>query len=118
MMRISIKKDPRYRINTKKVRLTVKNILKDYRLDGDVEMGIVFVGKRKAKDLNIRYRKMDYIPEVLAFPSEGEKTPEGFRFLGDIVLCYPSLREKAIAENQMVDEATEELLRHGIKNLF
>lgn len=84
------------------VRRLAKKVLRERGLGG-VELSLAFVGRRKARDLNIRYRKMDYVPQVLAFPMDKE-------ILGDIVICTSKLkRERA-------DLA--EWLRHGVKNLL
>jgi ssRNA-specific RNase YbeY (16S rRNA maturation enzyme) len=61
---------------------------------------------------------MDYIPEVLSFPSAETVTPEGNKFLGDVMICFPLARERAIIENQLLEKSIEELLRHGINNLI
>lgn len=68
----------------------------------EVELSLVFVGKKKARGLNQRYRKMDYVPEVLAFPMDNE-------ILGDIVVCIDKLK----SEKQL-----REWIRHGIVNLL
>jgi len=118
MCRISIKKDPRYRIDNKKVRKIARKILAENKLEGKIELGIAFVGKRKAKELNQEYRRMGYLPEVLSFTYGKGKTQEGWRFLGDVVICFPALRERAITQNQLVEESVADLLRHGINNLL
>ncbi|MFH1561048.1 MAG: rRNA maturation RNase YbeY [Patescibacteria group bacterium] len=116
-MRILIKKDPRYPIDTKKIRIWIKKVLTESGLSDNLELSVVFVGKRKAKQLNQDYRQMDYIPEVLAFPLN-EKSPEGTLMMGDLVICFPEARRQAMARDRMVDEIIFELLTHGINNLI
>jgi rRNA maturation RNase YbeY len=115
-MRILISKDPRYPINNKKVRLSIRKILNKNKIDDDYELSVAFVGKRKARQYNEDYRKMDYIPEVLSFSQKGEKAGDK-KLIGDLLICFPQARERAIEENRMVDEVLEELYEHGIKNL-
>jgi rRNA maturation RNase YbeY len=116
--KISIKKDPRFSFATSKIRQLVAEILREYRVEKGTEISLVFVGKRKARQLNQQYRKMDYIPLVLSFPNNQEKTPEGNVFLGDVVICFSQAVDKAIVENQRLEAVLDELLRHGIANLL
>jgi len=90
-------------LEEEKVVTTAKGILKEFGIDG-AELSLVFVGRKEAKSLNIKYRKMDYVPQVLAFPMDKEG------MLGDIVICTQKLkREKA---------SLEEWIRHGVQNLL
>lgn len=115
-MNILIKKDPRYPLNLKNIRLKAKEILKAFGLSDKTELSIIFVGKRKAKQLNEDYRKMDYVPEVLAFPMN-ERGPDGVLRLGDVMICFPLARDRAFRRERLVEEIVFELLEHGIGNL-
>lgn len=116
-MKILIKKDPRYLLKLKKIRSTTREILESLKVGDDVELSLNFVGIRKAKKLNQDYRKMEYIPEVLAFPMN-EKCPDGLVRLGDVVICFPLVREQAMKRDRMIEEIIKELLEHGIGNLL
>jgi len=115
-MKVLIKKDPRYPLDLKAIRQKSIEILKSHKLSEKTELSILFVGKRKAKKFNEDYRKMDYIPEVLAFPMH-EFGLDGVLRLGDVLICFPLAREYARKRNKMVQEVIDELLIHGIKNL-
>ncbi len=116
-MKILIKKDPRYPLDLKKIRQRTRAILKQFGFHDQIELSLYFVGRRKAKQLNQTYRKMDYIPEVLAFPLN-ERGPDGILRLGDLVICFPRARDLAMKRNRLVEEIIVELLEHGIKNLI
>lgn len=97
---VLIKHNRNWGLDEAEVKRTASKVLRQMGLKG-VELSLVFVGRKKARDLNIRYRKMDYVPQVLAFPIDKE-------MLGDVVICTQKLkREKA---------GLEEWLRHGIEN--
>ncbi len=115
-MVIEVKKDPRYRIKMSFLKKTAQEILRDFGMSDLVELGIVLVGKRKAKSLNQTFRKQDYVPAVLSFPYK-EETLEKNYLLGEVVICFPLAREKAVLENQTLEEAVTDLLKHGIRNL-
>jgi ssRNA-specific RNase YbeY (16S rRNA maturation enzyme) len=60
-------------LDEKLVERLAQKSLKEKGFIKDVELSINFVGKKKAKDLNINYRKMNYIPQVLGFPMSQKK---------------------------------------------
>ena len=115
-MKVLIKKDPRYPLDVKRVRQEAEKILSSFGLSNKTELSILFIGKRKAKKLNQKYRNMDYIPEVLAFPMN-EFDPDGILRLGDVAICFPLARDYAMKREKMVFEVIKEFLRHGIGNL-
>ncbi len=115
-VKILIKKDPRYPLDIGEIRRMTQKILRKFSLKDKVKLSLNFVGKRKAEQLNIDYRKVNYVPEVLAFPMH-DKEPDGFLHLGDVVVCFPLARNQAMKRKRMVNEIIEELLEHGIRNI-
>lgn len=97
--------------------IAVEELRKQYHGD-PVLLSINFVGKAKAKRFNILYRKMDYIPQVLGFPMDKEKSEDGLVHLGDILICTPKLKYEAILQNKKLVTVLREWLAHGIANLF
>lgn len=116
-MPIEVKKDPRYRVKKSFLKKACLQILKNLGVRQEVSVGIVLVGKRKAQSLNQEYRKQDYVPLVLSFPYR-QDMPDSNYLLGEVVICFPLVREKAIRENQTIEKALVELLDHGLKNLI
>lgn len=95
-----------------------KEALVSFSLRENVELSIVFVGRKKAKELNIKYRGKDYIPQVLGFPMSKERDADGFMRLGDVVICTQKLKyeEKFLKKDR--DEILGEWMRHGVENLL
>ncbi|NQV93216.1 rRNA maturation RNase YbeY [Candidatus Kaiserbacteria bacterium] len=61
-------------INGKLPRLPFVDI-KESILGKNYDLSLVFIGDRRAKTLNQKYRKKDYVPDILSFPydkNEGE----------------------------------------------
>lgn len=85
--------------------------------DKEVELSVVFVGRKKAKELNIKYRQKSYIPQVLGFPMSKEKDVDGMIRLGDIVICTQKLKYESVFLKKDIDEVLEEWLVHGVENL-
>lgn len=49
--------------------------MKTVVLGKDYDLSVVFIGDKRAKTLNKKYRKKDYVPDILSFPyneKEGE----------------------------------------------
>jgi rRNA maturation RNase YbeY len=83
------------------------------------ELSVIFVGRKKAKQLNQDYRKRDYIPQVLGFPmSKTEKDCDGIIRLGDIVICTEKLKYEVGFQKKGLEEVLEEWMIHGVENLI
>jgi len=60
----------------------------------DAELSILFVGKRRIRGLNKRYRRIDRATDVLAFSMrEGTNANLHPRILGDVVICPEIAKE-------------------------
>ena len=93
--------------------------LRERKIDEEsVELSIYFVGPKKAKELNIKYRQMSYIPQVLGFPMSKEKDSDGMIRLGDIVICNSKLKYEAKFQHKSINEILEFWLLHGVDNLL
>ncbi|MFA5026163.1 MAG: rRNA maturation RNase YbeY [Candidatus Shapirobacteria bacterium] len=95
-----------------------KKALIFFSLGENVELSVIFVGRKKAKELNMKYRKKDYIPQVLGFPMSREKDADGYIRLGDVVICTEKLKyeEKFLKKNR--GEILTEWMKHGVENLL
>jgi len=100
------------------VQTLAKKALKKKGFLKNVELSIYFVGRKKAKDLNISYRKMSYIPQVLGFPMSKEIDIDGRIRLGDIVICTQKLKYEVIFQKSSLDIVLYSWLIHGIENLL
>lgn len=117
MISVLISGESRYPVDRKGIRAVATEFIKKIRLD-DVEVSILIVGTRKARELNRNFRKIDKVTNVLSFPAEEARGPDDVLRLGDIIICYPVARDEAAREEKMVDEKIEELLIHGLKHLL
>lgn len=125
MINIFIKTDSHYKVNRKRIRITVEKYLTEKKVNGEAEVSISVVGDRQMKTLNKKYRNLDATTDVLAFPlmSDTNSTnfvepPDNILRLGDIIVSYPQVIEGAREEEKMVDDKIDELVIHGLKNLL
>ncbi len=77
---------------------------------------IDFVNAKKMQELNNKYRKKDYVTDVLSFPVTSEFRVHGQ--LGQIVICLPKL----LSQSALCDHASgvelQILLVHGLLHLL
>jgi len=122
---VLVKRESRYPLDQKKIKKMVEEVLREQGLKGNVEVSLAVVGDRKMRQLNLKYRKIDQTTDVLAFPQEVAgrtnsfvNPPDEVLRLGDIVISYPQVVVEAAAENKLVEEKIDELIRHGLSNLI
>jgi rRNA maturation RNase YbeY len=120
-VQVSIFVESRYKVNRKRIRSLVNNLLKKQGVAGKAEVSIAIVGDRKMRELSLKYKGEDKTRNVLSFPqAEGEpvKNASDTLFLGDVVISYPQVIREASAEEVLVDEKIEQLIEHGIMHLL
>lgn len=113
--------ESRYKVNRKKIKQAINEVLDEKQISSPCEVSLAFVGDRKMHSLNLKFRNLDKTTNILSFPlSEGEQTmlPAGKLRLGDIVISYPQIIKEAAAEEVMVDDKIDELVRHGLLHLL
>ena len=113
--------ESRYRVNRKRIKARVVDILKRKGIKSDCEVSVAIVGDRKMRALNKKYRNIDKTTNVLSFPQkEGSSVPNPTNkiFLGDVVISYPVVISEASYYNKMVDDWTCELVEHGLQHLL
>lgn len=94
-----------------------KKALVDKRYKENIELSIIFVGRDKAKKLNIEYRGKNYIPQVLGFPMSKSVDEDGKIRLGDIVICTQKLKYEVKYQKSNLEDILYQWLVHGIENL-
>jgi len=95
-----------------------RKALKEKGFNKDVELSICFVGRKKAKDLNISYRNMTYTPQVLGFPMSKKADIDGKIRLGDIVICTQKLKYEVKFQKSDLETVLYDWLVHGVENLL
>jgi len=117
MIRVAIKSRSEYSFDHRRLRRRIKEFIKKTGLD-DVEVSLAVVGRRRMRKLNQDFRQLDKVSDVLAFPQEEIRRPDGVLLLGDIVVCYPQAQEEALAYQESIDEAIWDFVEHGLNRLI
>lgn len=113
--------ESRYKVNRKKIKQTVHQVLDSKAVTSKCELSLAFIGDRKMHALNLKFRNLDKTTNILSFPlAEGEQTPlpSGVIRLGDIVISYPQIIKEAARDEMMVDDKINELVQHGLLHLL
>lgn len=120
-VRVLIFVESRYKVDRKRIKTSVSETLGENSIKTPVEVSIAIVGDRKMRVLNKQYRNIDKTTNVLSFPlAEGEssKLPNDTVHLGDIIIAYPQVIREAAAEEVLVDDKIDQLIRHGLLHLL
>lgn len=118
--------EPHYPIKKSVLITTAQTSLETAKIRSRVEISISIVGDRKIKQLNKQFRGIDAPTDVLAFPysldtgrtKEFVSPPSKYLFLGDIIISYPQLIDRAADESVLVDEMASLLVTHGVLHLL
>jgi probable rRNA maturation factor len=115
---ILIKKPKNWGLDEVLVEKLAKKVLIEKGYKGNVELSIIFVGRSRAKKLNVEYREKDYIPQVLGFPMSKKVDEDGIIRLGDIVICTQKLKYEVKYQKSTLEKVLYEWLIHGVENLL
>ncbi len=125
--RVNARIEPHYPLSRKILKAAATKTLELMEVKGDTSVDISVVGDRKMRSLNKEFRGKDSSTDVLAFSFELAGGKEG-KFvnppdpnllnLGDVIISYPQLLEKAAKQNMLVDDMAELLVVHGILHLL
>ena len=85
------------------------------------DMSVSFVGDRRMRRLNHRFRHKDRSTDVLAFAFREAKAPHTVKLigahLGDVVIALPTAQRQANAARRPLEEEVVALLIHGVLHL-
>jgi len=118
--------EPHYPIKKSLLVSAAESTLTSAKVRGKVEVTVSVIGDRKMRALNKEFRSIDEPTDVLSFPyslqtgkpHEFVSPPSKYLNLGDVIISYPQLLERAVAEEVMVDEMAARLVIHGVLHLL
>lgn len=120
-IQIPIFVESRYKVNRKRIKSKVKQVLMQHGMKGPAEVSIAIVGDRKMRSLSLKYKGENKTRNILSFSmSEGESTHLDSEILklGDIVISYPQVIKEASEEEMLVDDKIDTLIEHGMLHLL
>lgn len=119
---IQVFRTSRQPIQTKIITEIADRALEKVLPEPEIDLNVIFVGKRKMRTIASRYKKEDVALPVLTFAyQEGEESQEishkESTKTGEIFLCYPQIVLLAAEKDKTVDTMIEAMIVHGIENL-
>lgn len=133
MINIIVNSDPKYPVNKLGIQATVLEVLKQHRVQGNIEIGVTIVGDRKMHEINKKFRGHDASTNILTFAIEDPvassnlqhirnigfvKAPDKVLRLGDILISYTQIVKDAAIEGVSVEEELRFLVEHGTRHLL
>ena len=108
----------RYSVPTKALKAFAQAFL-ERRNAGEVLVNLIFVGKRKMREVASTYKHEDVALPVLAFPfHESQSSDSDQPLLGEVYLCYPQIVLLAAEKDKTVQAMLEQLIEHGVGNIL
>lgn len=97
----------------------IKRTLKHEKVK-NANFSIVFVDEEKIQDLNKNYRNIDKVTDVISFAFEDNErlVYNSMRFLGEIFICIPRMKEQAILYGHSEVRELAFLTVHGLLHLL
>lgn len=84
-----------------------------------VELSIVFVGPKKIKEINRKYRNIDQVTDVLSFSETDEFNKAiPYRILGELAVCCDQVKKNARQAGVRAADELAWVIVHGILHLF
>lgn len=83
-----------------------------------VEISVTFVGEEEIHDLNMHFRQVDHVTDVLSFPQYedlNDLPEEGIICLGDVVICS---EQALIQADELGHSAEREIIYLFVHSLF
>lgn len=125
---IEIRNFAKARINKNFLKKIIYTVLKEEKKRSNIAISIVFLGEKKIKEFNKKFREKDSPTDVLSFPGnvfekKGDnkfvEPPSSLLQLGEILICLPQVKKNARLqkENSWKKELTRVLI-HGILHVL
>ncbi len=109
---VEINNQTKNKIPVSLIRKVAKEFLKVHERQ-EFEVSIVIVSDSEIKELNHRYRKLDQVTDILAFPGDADD-----KFLGEIIIDYAQIKRQALKYSDSTEEELIFILVHGLLHLL
>ena len=84
----------------------------------EVELTLLIDADERLRELNLQFRGLDTTTDVLSFPADEFDPDTGLRYLGDIIISFPTAEAQAEAAGVSVDAELQLLVIHGVLHLL
>ncbi|MFA6381772.1 MAG: rRNA maturation RNase YbeY [Candidatus Buchananbacteria bacterium] len=98
-----------------------KKIEKSLKIKKRLELSVGLVGRSEMKKLNLIYRKINKVTDVLSFGEKDSRDKFNFgddSYLGEIIICLPQAQIQARQAGQALEKELQLLVTHGFLHLL
>jgi probable rRNA maturation factor len=96
----------------------MRRIVEDLPPERSGELSVCLVSDRCIREYNRTFRGHDTTTDVLAFPGDAQRDPEGRVYLGDIAISVPTAAQQARALGHSLSRELKILALHGYLHLL
>ena len=118
MILITVQDNFRELIADQILRSAAEAVLLECGLPDSPSLLIRITDDDELKTLNLQYRGIDRITDVLSFQADFEDPDLESRYLGDVVIAYPRAEEQAQKRGHFVEAELQLLVVHGTLHLL
>ena len=111
---LNFEQSEKSRVFLKRVISTV--LKKEKKTDSKIE--IIFLSRHQIEKLNFNYRKKEEPTDVLSFGKADQFPSEGKNYLGELVVCFPCIKDNAKKFKESLKKELARVLIHGILHLL
>jgi len=115
---INVFSSSRYKINKRNLEKFAQGQLDKHHVAQNAALNIAFVGKRKMKEVALKYKNEDVALPVLSFSYLRDPISSTDNVIGEVVICYPQAVLLAAERDKRVEPMMNQLIEHGIQNIF
>lgn len=121
-MSLLIRNFTKKKVSAKELEATMAVVISEERIKKEVEVSLVFVGDKRIRALNKKYRGIDKVTDVLSFEGENDDvfiSPDNdTSYLGEIFICFPRAEKQAKEKKHSVKKEINILFVHGLFHLL
>ena len=107
---VEINNKTRTKVDIRLIYRVTEEFLKHYKIK-QKNLSIALVGDVLIRRLNKRYRRVDRVTDILAFPGEGDD-------LGEIIIDWAQIKRQALKFSGSVRDELIYILVHGLLHLL
>ena len=120
---ISVENEAGYAVDATRLIEAAQTVINQHSIDPSSEITIVVTDNETVRGLNVEYRRVDSVTDVLSFPAdplppelagEIDEAP----YLGDIVIAYPYATAQAASLGHDAADSLTLLVAHGTLHLL
>jgi len=89
---------------------------KEKKIDSKIE--IIFLSRHQIEKLNFNYRKKKEPTDILSFGKANQFPLEDKNYLGELVVCFPCIKNNAKKFKESLKKELARVLIHGILHLL